>query len=657
MDDLLNDLEGMNPRAYQLPRHIREHCENVYTHPLTGAFIDSRTTEVTMLGRPTKPIKQGKRHSAAKTDATSPDIPIPDTNTPTALCFQCGKSSESLPQTAFLHSYSVPQPKTSSSKGRLRLQSQRSQLIKCDYCGLWWHLDCLTPPLPSLPLEKDEAATETVDLEYVWWLKEKTWGEEREGEVYVEEGEREKEREEREERDCGLVQIKKKWMCPCHMDWALPEGKRRSLVGVDLALDVKVEDGVGDVGDGVGVVAPTAATMAGPSVRVKLGDVGKKGLGKSPARSSARLRGSGSGSVEQDTSPSVHSPGMASTPSPTPKSANGKSSKRQSRSESTDVQSVVTSSTSAKGPDTDAKKRLKKAIDVEVVNEPDPEPDRTVYNRHVAYPRPLEEPPVLAKRDPTTTVIKSTQHSKIAIYEQQFKLDFLSRVRDLPGPSAQDVAREEPTARKKIARMLPNGKLEFDEQLLREMFPGLDEGWRSRVDELYPRDGVEGLAGLRYAAEVLEGGEEAVRRWAGPLRSDGETDEWLRSVALFQAELAHLYQMRRASNAARKHIFGPSKLPAVQEEDDVMKEAGTLTADVGVEGSSGGNINSDEPNDGSGEGVTKQKGHKGEPIVLYSDDPDWIAFRQWKEEKEKEKEGGLLLGSGLEGSEGQGVGI
>ena len=140
-------------------------------------------------------------------------------------------------------------------------------------------------------------------------------------------------------------------------------------------------------------------------------------------------------------------------------------------------------------------------------------------------------------------------------------------------------------------------------------------------------------------------------------------------MALFQAELAHLYQVRRASNAAKRHIFGPSKLPAVLEEEDTMAEGEPADADVAL-ALPGGNVNSAKTVGEDGKGREQGSEQRREAVVLYSDDPDWIAFRRWKEEREKEKmeqgmeqekekekmEQGAKGGTGVGGSKGQGGG-
>ena len=71
---------------------------------------------------------------------------LKDRNGDPILCFRCGLSA--LPH----HSTPV-QPK------RPRKASQRpanaegwKSIVSCDYCDLNWHLDCIDPPLDSMPI-------------------------------------------------------------------------------------------------------------------------------------------------------------------------------------------------------------------------------------------------------------------------------------------------------------------------------------------------------------------------------------------------------------------------------------------------------------------------------------------------------------------------
>jgi hypothetical protein len=71
---------------------------------------------------------------------------------------------------------------------------------------VYWHGDCLDPPLTAYPSELGEE-TGVIDNEGVRALKERTWGEKVDGKE-------------------GFVSIRRKWMCPLHVEWAIRGRKR-----------------------------------------------------------------------------------------------------------------------------------------------------------------------------------------------------------------------------------------------------------------------------------------------------------------------------------------------------------------------------------------------------------------------------------------------
>lgn len=70
-----------------------------------------------------------------------------DRNNAPVLCFHCGTS-------ALTESASAPpaskRPRRSTSKAAIYLDIGKP-IISCDYCSLHWHLDCLDPPLSTIP--------------------------------------------------------------------------------------------------------------------------------------------------------------------------------------------------------------------------------------------------------------------------------------------------------------------------------------------------------------------------------------------------------------------------------------------------------------------------------------------------------------------------
>lgn len=70
-----------------------------------------------------------------------------DRNGGPILCFQCGLSA--LPSSL---SASVPAAKrTRRSTSKASTPDTWKSIISCDYCNLHWHMDCIDPPLLTLP--------------------------------------------------------------------------------------------------------------------------------------------------------------------------------------------------------------------------------------------------------------------------------------------------------------------------------------------------------------------------------------------------------------------------------------------------------------------------------------------------------------------------
>ncbi|KAF9978870.1 hypothetical protein BGZ73_008871 [Actinomortierella ambigua] len=109
---LLDNMDRMNPKAFALPLDIRTYFRGVVTNS-DGEYSDA------MDYKPTP-----KRHSTnTGTNYSTEDDPLHlrDANGQFKACFRCNKTS----------------------LGR--------QIIRCDHCPLYWHLDCLSPPLAHPP--------------------------------------------------------------------------------------------------------------------------------------------------------------------------------------------------------------------------------------------------------------------------------------------------------------------------------------------------------------------------------------------------------------------------------------------------------------------------------------------------------------------------
>ncbi|GMM38898.1 hypothetical protein DASC09_062370 [Saccharomycopsis crataegensis] len=105
---LLLSLQKTNPHRFELPRKIRERYEGVSTGKL-GEYQDDDT-------KASKEVQKGVLQQLEPIKAFDKDgKPM--------FCYKCGESGIG-----------------------------GKELTKCEYCPLFWHLDCLSPPLASVKL-------------------------------------------------------------------------------------------------------------------------------------------------------------------------------------------------------------------------------------------------------------------------------------------------------------------------------------------------------------------------------------------------------------------------------------------------------------------------------------------------------------------------
>lgn len=72
---------------------------------------------------------------------------LKDKNGAPVLCFQCGMSA--LPTGLASMVPASKRPRRSTSKAVT--PEAFKDILSCDFCSLHWHLDCLNPPLSSMP--------------------------------------------------------------------------------------------------------------------------------------------------------------------------------------------------------------------------------------------------------------------------------------------------------------------------------------------------------------------------------------------------------------------------------------------------------------------------------------------------------------------------
>ncbi|KAK9451190.1 uncharacterized protein V1518DRAFT_412793 [Limtongia smithiae] len=106
--ELFQQLDLRNPSCFALPKELRERYEGVTTSDF-GEYQD------------VDDMKPRRINRSGFQEEPDP-FKLTDKNGRAILCYKCGKSA--------LH---------------------ERRIISCDYCPLYWHLDCLDPPMSSIP--------------------------------------------------------------------------------------------------------------------------------------------------------------------------------------------------------------------------------------------------------------------------------------------------------------------------------------------------------------------------------------------------------------------------------------------------------------------------------------------------------------------------
>jgi len=137
--ELQRRILGKNPSSFKLPEYIRDYFEGVRTGD-SGEYVETqiqRARYVLGTSSCTTPnlfaLLIAYSYSINKGRLGYDDPPdyckLKDAKGNTILCYQCGESS--LP-----HDNTNPRPR---------------EVVPCDYCVANWHLDCLNPPLSTVP--------------------------------------------------------------------------------------------------------------------------------------------------------------------------------------------------------------------------------------------------------------------------------------------------------------------------------------------------------------------------------------------------------------------------------------------------------------------------------------------------------------------------
>ncbi|KAF8226228.1 hypothetical protein L208DRAFT_1407346 [Tricholoma matsutake] len=133
LSPLIHQVDNTIPTEFQLPEDVRTFFKDVATGP-KGTYVDSSE------------IKQPRLNRHGQLEDRDA-FRLKDRNGVPVLCFQCGTSA--LPGSLAAAVPATKRARRSSTKA-VTPEAWKS-IISCDYCDLHWHLDCLDPPLPTMP--------------------------------------------------------------------------------------------------------------------------------------------------------------------------------------------------------------------------------------------------------------------------------------------------------------------------------------------------------------------------------------------------------------------------------------------------------------------------------------------------------------------------
>lgn len=134
LSPLIHHAQSTPPVEFQLPEDIRTFFKFVGSNP-RGQYIDTSLIKAPRLNR----YGQMEYRDPYRTK---------DKNCSPVLCFQCGTSA--LPQRAS-GDEPVTMKRSRRSSTRDSEPEQWRSIVSCDFCPLHWHLDCLSPPLLTMP--------------------------------------------------------------------------------------------------------------------------------------------------------------------------------------------------------------------------------------------------------------------------------------------------------------------------------------------------------------------------------------------------------------------------------------------------------------------------------------------------------------------------
>ncbi|KAF8185023.1 hypothetical protein K438DRAFT_1066922 [Mycena galopus ATCC 62051] len=131
---LIHLVQSSIPSEYQLPEEVRGFFKDVGTGP-KGTYVDNSVIRQPRLNR-FGLVEDRDAHR------------LRDKNGDPVLCFKCGTSA--LPPGLAAAAPAAKRARRSSTRAAVNAEIPKN-IVSCDYCSLHWHLDCLDPPLPTMP--------------------------------------------------------------------------------------------------------------------------------------------------------------------------------------------------------------------------------------------------------------------------------------------------------------------------------------------------------------------------------------------------------------------------------------------------------------------------------------------------------------------------
>ncbi|KAG0705324.1 hypothetical protein DFH29DRAFT_907317 [Suillus ampliporus] len=135
MSPLIHQAQTSIPKEFQLPDDVRNFFKDVATGS-NGCYIDSSE------------IKQPRLNRHGQLEEREP-YRLKDKNGVPVLCFRCGTSA--LPSAVDVSAPPAKRTRRSTSSSHSATPEVWRSMVSCDYCSLHWHLDCVDPPLVTMP--------------------------------------------------------------------------------------------------------------------------------------------------------------------------------------------------------------------------------------------------------------------------------------------------------------------------------------------------------------------------------------------------------------------------------------------------------------------------------------------------------------------------